>query len=241
MDTLLNWIYEVFSSKAALPEISVIGLVGVVVTYYGDRHKRTEYRNSHLLEIRKARYDLIMSKVRDSVNVANTSVENLIETMARVKSGGVRIKYAQADLEFADFYEFSQDSATSSPFAQLLGSTASVVTSMHICINIVAEIFDPFKSITDPDKRLFAHHIPDSFIEEWTGKLRLFQKAMNTSTNLIERQYRKEVARLMPRDTVLHRIQDLRQAKRNQVVIHQILKSDPSSFLDKEKSSEPTR
>jgi hypothetical protein len=232
MTAILNWIFNVFSSAAALGEISFIALLAAVITYWLDLSKKRAERNAVLYEVRKNAYGKTISDTVDEVKNFNNRVNTFLKQYDDVKGGGIYSKID--DVKVKNLYDKDplNSISLSSTISGLLKSTEHMVMAGTIVLNFFSRFSDPnfmrnyardSKDIPAGEKeRVMAlfdtdnSRMPEAEIELWIKKIEDLERGLKESVNLIKTQHAKELLRLSPKDTWMHRRQDKKQVRKNQ-------------------------
>lgn len=225
MVSLLDRVYQVFSSAAALAEISTIGLIAAFLTYYGDRRKRIEIRNASLLEIRKPNYDRVIDTLKNELKIIGLRFASLLVEVIEAKEGHEYQPDPVTIYTKEEVLEKLYVARSSRPMSLLLGRICAAIKSQHDLINVLRELYDPS---TETVSVMGIRTVPANDI--YGDKLiRVFESLHKTAWNevsILEKQYESEISNLLPKETKWTRFQSRKQIRRNSRLIASIWKEE---------------
>lgn len=227
MASLLDRIYQVFSSAAALAEISTIGLIAAFLTYYGDRRKRIEIRNASLLEIRKPNYDRVINTLKNELGIIGLRYSSLLMEVIEVKEGREYQPDPVTVYTKEEILEKLHATQSSSPMSFLLGRISAAVKSLHDVINVLRELYDPStETVSAPVIGIASIPANDIYGDKLN---RIFVSLLKTTWNevsILEKQYQREISSLLPKESKWSRFQNRKQIRKNSRLITAIRKEE---------------
>lgn len=143
MTDFLDWIYKVFSSSAAIGEISFIGIIAAFLTYFADRRKRNEVRNATLLDLRKRASERIRENLDAEIKKLSwRAVASLDEEKEYREGRFYEAKVGKIPTE-SDLRKSLHVEGASQPVSYLLGNTAALIHVEYEMMEALSKMFEP--------------------------------------------------------------------------------------------------
>lgn len=221
--SISNWIYTVFSSKASLSEITVVGIFAAFLTYFSDRNKRNEFRNANLFELRKKAAKEINKNIKIEVEALTLRMVTVLEEYQEFKKGsfyeGTRRK-SPTENEMREKFHVE---GSSKPMSYFLGALQAVIYSEYGLIDSLHEMFDPgvkevslwtgFTVSTGPE-----------MVEKLVEGLTDIHKNMGEQIKLIHTQFQKKLSGLQPKEPLRRRVETRVVLLKNRRTVKKMLK-----------------
>lgn len=206
MRDILDWVYQVFSSKAVLGEIAFIALLATFATYTLDLSKKREERNAILFNFYSEAYSKTISDTHKRLLLFKGQVLLLFEHYEKVKNGKFHslIQEFKIDANFLDDPSFKLHKSSNLvkiiwlEEALLAGATVAL-RNFSLSLNL------------DSVQKSAGELWKDT--ENWKRKIERLLEQMDRIDREIDSQYNKGLSRLSRKDSLIQRFRDERKYK----------------------------